>query len=294
MEEWKVLLDEVLNDRLVQMILSNPVDREKGNKVKIRPVSLKGEIWFQETLYVGTKVFHGNYQTEEIKERLLSYMTESFRQVEVNTERGTAVVLVSKKGKVTVKRKFTGNSTPATKTANGQAERLQHNRTRQYILEEGKPVDFLVGLGVQTSDGKVVKAKYDKFRQINRYLEFIEDILKQLPKDREVRIIDFGCGKSYLTFAMYYYLHELKQYEIRVTGLDLKEDVIDFCNGLAEKYHYDKLHFEKGNISTYEGTDAVDMVVTLYACDTATDFALEKAVKWEQKSLWLFPAVSMK
>ena len=166
---------------------------------------------------------------------------------------------------------------------------LAHNKAKQYILQEGKPVDFLVGLGVQSPDGKVTKAKYDKFRQINRYLEFIEDVLTELPADRTIRIIDFGCGKSYLTFAMYYYLHVLNGRDIQVTGLDLKADVIDHCNELAAKCGYDKLNFEKGDISTYAGADQVDMVVTLHACDTATDYALEKAIKWGAKVIMAVP-----
>lgn len=147
-------------------------------------------------------------------------------------------------------------------------------------MQDGEPVDFLIGLGVQTPDGHIVKARYDKFRQINRYLEFIEDILDDLPKDRTIRIIDFGCGKSYLTFAMYYYLHVQQKRDIQVTGLDLKEDVIRHCNELAGKLGYNALRFETGDISTYEGADAVDMVVSLHACDTATDYALYKAVNW--------------
>lgn len=135
-------------------------------------------------------------------------------------------------------------------------------------------------LGVQTKEGKIVHAKYDKFRQINRFLEIIDDILPALSKERTVRILDFGCGKSYLTFAAYYYLHEIKGYDLQVTGLDLKEDVIEKCNRLKEKYGYAGLQFEKGNIKDYTGVDQVDMVITLHACDTATDYALEKAVKW--------------
>jgi len=131
-----------------------------------------------------------------------------------------------------------------------------------------------------TAEGKVVHARYDKFRQINRFLEFIEDILPELPKDRELVMIDFGCGKSYLTFAMYYYLRELKGLDIRITGLDLKEEVIRHCGALAKKYGYEKLTFQTGDIASYGGADAVDLVVTLHACDTATDYALEKAVRW--------------
>ena len=148
---------------------------------------------------------------------------------------------------------------------------------------------FLQDLGVMTADGKIVRTRFDKFRQINRFLEFIEDILPKLPSDREVTILDFGCGKSYLTFAMYYYLHELKKYDVRIIGLDLKTDVIRKCNELSEKYGYEKLRFLEGNIADYTGVDEVDMVVTLHACDTATDFALAKAVGWKAKVILSVP-----
>ena len=140
--------------------------------------------------------------------------------------------------------------------------------------------NFLVDLGVMTPEGKIVHARYDKFRQINRFLEFVEDILPALPKDRELTILDFGCGKSYLTFAIYYYLRECQGLDVRIIGLDLKEDVIRKCSDLSSKYGYDKLTFLQGDIAGYEGCTQVDMVVTLHACDTATDYALYKAVKW--------------
>ena len=223
---------------------------------------------------------------------------QAFKQAEFTTPDFSAYVLVSKKGKMTIKKKMTPGADKAQsmtdkKSMHGNVpaglEIAEHNRKKHYILEEGKPVDFLVGLGVQTPEGKIVKAKYDKFRQINRYLEFIEDIVRKLPTDRPVRIIDFGCGKSYLTFAMYYYLHVLRKYEVEITGLDLKEDVIALCNKLAEQYGYEHLHFERGDISSYEGEDKVDMVVTLHACDTATDYAIEKAVKWNAGVIMVVP-----
>lgn len=140
-----------------------------------------------------------------------------------------------------------------------------------------------------TPEGKIVHSKYDKFRQINRFLEFVEDIREELPKDREVTILDFGCGKSYLTFALYYYLKVLHGLDIRIIGLDLKEDVIEHCDALARDYGYDKLKFLTGDIASYTGEDCVDMVVTLHACDTATDFALEKAVRWGAKVILSVP-----
>ena len=155
-----------------------------------------------------------------------------------------------------------------------------HNRVKQYILKEGVPVPFLIDLGVMNEKGKIITSRYDKFRQINRFLEFVEDILPAFSREKEITILDFGCGKSYLTFAMYYYLRELKNYDVNIIGLDLKTDVIHKFNFLAEKYGYDKLHFYHGDIAEYEGVSSVDMVVTLHACDTATDFALAKAVEW--------------
>ena len=208
-------------------------------------------------------------------------LLEEFRQVQVETVSEDITVLISKKGKATIKRKR--------KKVQAKAADLSHNRKKKYILEEGIAVPFLQDLGVMTQDGKIVRTKMDKFRQINRFLEFVEDILPQLDKDRELTLLDFGCGKSYLTFAMYYYLHELKGYDIRIIGLDLKTDVILHCNELAKKYGYEKLSFLVGDIADYEGVDQVDMVVTLHACDTATDFALAKAVGWNAKVILSVP-----
>ena len=278
------VLEQVVGDRLQQIVLSNAVDATKGSKCKIRPVKIKGEVLFQETMYIGTQVFHTNLPGEACVHRVDSLLETQFRQAAISCTTEDVTILVSKKGKVTIKRKR--------KTADEPSETapvLEHNRTKQYILQEGKPVDFLVGLGVQTPDGKVTKAYYDKFRQINRYLEFIEDVCDKLPADRTIRIIDFGCGKSYLTFAMYYFLHVLQGRDIRVTGLDLKAEVMKHCNELAQKLHYDKLDFLVGDIKNYDGEDSVDMVVSLHACDTATDFALQKAIQWGAKVIMAVP-----
>lgn len=282
MERVREILSECLSEELEQVILSNSADKEYATKIKIRPVMIKGELVFQETLYRGTQVFHNNYGKEEMAERICDALSKVMRQGELCCTGKRVNILVSKKGTVTVKSKNL--------TANPKPEHsLSHNRTKEYILSEGIVHPFLVGLGVQTPDGKVAKNRYDKFKQINRYLEFIEDILDKLPKDRTLRIIDFGCGKSYLTFAMYYYLHELQKRDITITGLDLKKDVIAHCNALAKECGYDKLFFEVGDIGSYEETDAVDMVVSLHACDTATDYALSKAVRWGAKVILAVP-----
>lgn len=290
--ELKILLKDMLNEELGQIILSNSTDKETATKIKIRPVLLQGTLYFQETLYRGAQVFHSNHSKEEIESKITENMMSLFKQAEFKSTKQNATVLVSKKGKVTVKtRKIIDNSTSDTDMPkNGDKKKvLSHDCVKQYILKEGFPVDFLVGLGVQTPDGKIVKSKYGKFRQINRYLEFIEDVLDELPKNRTIRIIDFGCGKSYLTFAMYYYLHNMQNRDIKVIGLDLKEDVINHCNRLAKQCGYQNLSFQKGDISTYEGAGQIDMVVSLHACDTATDYALDKAVKWGAKVIMAVP-----
>lgn len=283
MNELREALDRTLNQRLVQIVLSGTRDSSQGDKAKIRPVLIKGALLFQETLYRGTQVFHTNYPESEMKERIIYCMEKLFRQAQISGDSMEVSVLVSKKGTVTVKKKN------RVRSAGGQEADLSHNRTKRYILQEGEPVDFLIGLGVQSPDGKIIKSKYDKFRQINRYLEFIEDILDKLPSDKKVRIIDFGCGKSYLTFAMYYYLHQLQGRDIQVTGLDLKAEVIRECSRLARQLGYDGLSFEQGDISSFQGTERADMVVSLHACDRATDYALEKAVKWGAEVILAVP-----
>lgn len=282
MEELSSRLSDFLSDKLYQIIISNPRSREQASKVKVRPVLLKGKINFQETITRGTQVFHENFSKEEMQERIIRYMQEEFRQLEAISVDGRLTALVSKKGKITVK---CSRQSDAPKILPD----MSHNRTKQYLLREGTPVPFLVDLGVQTREGMIVRSRYDKFKQINRYLEFVEDILPTLDKEETVHIIDFGCGKSYLTFALYYYLHELKGMDTMITGLDLKADVIEKCNRLAKSYGYEKLHFYQGDIRTFEGAEQVDMVVSLHACDTATDYAIKKALDWNAKVLFAVP-----
>lgn len=286
MEELRQVLEDLLSEKLYQIIISNPRRKEGVFKIKIRPVMVKGQLLFQETAYEGSKVFHENYEKQDMLHKILSCMEDSFKQMEGESMTERITVLVSKKGRLTLKQV---KKQPEEEEKERLKPDLSHNRVKRYILEEGKPVPFLVDLGVQTKEGKIVHARYDKFKQINRYLEFVEDVLPVFPKEKCIHIIDFGCGKSYLTFALYYYLHELKGYDISITGLDLKEDVIAHCSALAEKYGYHSLHFLKGDIAEFDGADKVDMVVTLHACDTATDYALKKAVDWQAKVIFSVP-----
>ena len=280
MDELRILLQENLNTEFISAVLSNPRKKDGTEKIKVRPLLKKGELLFQVESFRGKQVFHENLPAAGACRALLGYM-ENMRQMQMETTESRYTVLVSKKGKVTIKRKA--------QTGTVKAVSLEHDRKKSYILEEGKPVPFLVDLGVMTKEGKVVHARYDKFRQINRFLEFIEDILPELDRDRELTILDFGCGKSYLTFAVYYYLHELKEYRLRIIGLDLKKEVIAHCNELAGKYGYEHLKFLEGDIADYTGEERVDMVVTLHACDTATDYALAKAVGWDAKVILSVP-----
>ena len=268
------LLDICISDKLIDMVISGQKNKseDKAVKVRIRPVILKNEIEYQVSEFVGRKVLHSNHSAADVKKKIIDYMTEDFKQAQINMTDAGATILSSKSKTLTCKYKKAGQL---------KVQRdLSHNRTKKYIIQEGKPVAFMIDLGVMGQDGKIIRTRYDKFRQINRFLEYIEDILPKLDKERELTIIDFGCGKSYLTFAMYYYLKELKGYNIRIIGLDLKADVIEHCNELRTRYGYDKLDFYVGDIATYKDVDKVDMVVTLHACDIATDYALAKAVKW--------------
>lgn len=281
--ELNRLLEREVGLSLHRILISGQRSAEAPAKVRIRPVQLRGELYFQCQETRGTKEFHRNLTKEELIGQVQAWMEKDFRQLQLESANGLGTVLVSKKGKMTVKWKARMNGTGQT------LESLSHNRKKRYLLEEGTPVAFLCDLGVMTQEGRIVHAKYDKFRQINRFLEFIDDILPRLPEGREITILDFGCGKSYLTFAMYYYFRELKQRDVRIIGLDLKEDVISHCNDLAVKYGFDKLKFYHGDIASYTGETKVDMVVTLHACDTATDFALAKAVAWNARVILSVP-----
>lgn len=280
MNQIEELLKRVLTSLLVDMVISGARGGGDFIKIKVRPVMIRDSLYFQVSRYTDKQVFHENMTAEDALETLSGWILHDFRQALIRMQDEMVTVLVSKKGKATVKSK---------KAACIETQNLEHNRKKRYIIEEGTAVPFMIDLGVMTESGKIIRTRYDKYRQINRFLEFIEDILPELPTDRTVHIIDFGCGKSYLTFAMYYYLKVLKHYDIRITGLDLKQKVIEDCQALADRYGYDGLQFLCGDIADYNGTDEVDMVVTLHACDTATDYALYKAVKWHASVILSVP-----
>ena len=247
-------------------------------KVTLRPVSIRGEYMYQAEFHFDNKVTHKNipyYEGVDFAEQLI---LEDFKQINILTEHEDIQILASKPEKPRI----------TSKPAERKAADLSHDRHKSYVLEDGKPCDFLIELGVMSEDGKVFKQHYAKFRQINRFLEIADNCFDVLPSDGRLRIIDFGCGKSYLTFALYYYLKLLRGRDVEIIGLDLKDDVIRFCNATAKKLGYDDLRFLTGDIADYE-SDGADMVVTLHACDTATDFALINAVRWNSKVILSVP-----
>lgn len=279
--QMKEQLLALFNDKaLLQATISQP--RQKSNdlkRVKLKPIELRGEYMIQLEYQYERILKHANLPLTDIQAEL-DNLFEQFRQVHAEFTEQIVQIQLSKKNKVLWKTE---------KTATAKQVNLAHNRKKQYLLDESHIHPFLVRLGVQAEDGKIRKQKYDKFKQINRFVEFIDDSLAYLPKDKQIRILDFGSGKSYLTFALYHYLKIEKGLNIRVTGLDLKKEVIEECNQIAQDLQYDDLEFLVGDINDYNEESAVDMVVTLHACDVATDMALSRAVKWGAKVILSVP-----
>ncbi len=291
------LARELVTSGITAATLSAPRSTSLPEKIKIRPVTLKTGEGFQVEQFRGPKVFHLNANAVELETHLAEWLETGYSRAEFATATGTVQVMANRRGELTALRKAKPRNA-STSIQASTPEKTLHNRTKNYILKEGIPVPFLVDLGVMTKEGTVINAKQDKFRQINRFLEFIADVVPELKKavasdkgkaSREVSIIDFGCGKSYLTFAVYYYLSVLQGMSVRIIGLDLKEDVISNCTTLAARYGYTGLHFAVGDIAKYTETDAADMVITLHACDTATDFALAQAVRWNAQIILSVP-----
>ncbi len=280
MEKVRQLLEKNLNENTLRAVVSNRRSKQVSQKLVFRPFMEKNKLMFQREEYANNQVFHENMDKETAVEQICTFLERDYKQLDLLCEQSSFSALVSKKGKSTIKE----NKNQLAKKID-----LSHNRKKRYILDTDEVIPFLVDLGVQTKEGKIVDKKYKKYKQINRFLEFVKDVLPELPKDRPVKIIDFGCGKSYLTFAVYYYLQIMNGRDVEMIGLDLKKDVIAHCNRMAEKYGYTSLHFLKGDISTYDGADSADMVITLHACDVATDFALDKAVHWNAKVILSVP-----
>ena len=292
MNSIREVLSNALNRELKQIIISNPRDKEQYTKIKIRPILQRERLVFHVEKFTKTQAFHENLDKEECI-TFIEEWSKAFGQIQIYSDTFNTSILISKKGKVNISKK---NAIHLAETVGDiEAMKLEkdlpHNQKKKHILQEGVAIPFLVDLGVMTKEGKVIHSKTDKFRQINRFLEFIQEVLPKLKADKEVKIIDLGCGKSYLTFATYYYLHVVQRFDINMIGIDLKAEVMNQCNELAKKYGYHKLVFQKGDIVDFQlPTDQrVDMVISLHACDTTTDVALAKSITWDAKIILVAP-----
>lgn len=280
MEELKKIIGEITASKVIKIVLSNKKNKDYDfNKIVFSLKENKNGEFYQIEKYTDKQVFHENIDFEDLEEKVNEYIEDNYKQLGAWTDEYTFDVKISKKGKVLLNKRKSDNKALVKKS---------HNKEKNYILKEGMIIEPLIDLGVFTKEGKVVKAKYDKYKQINRFIELIDDEVKN--KDlKELTILDFGCGKSYLTFVVYYYFAKIKNIDVKIIGLDLKADVIKKCNEIAKRYKYENLHFELGDINGFKYNNKVDMVITLHACDTATDFALYNAIKWNTNMIFSVP-----
>jgi SAM-dependent methyltransferase len=283
-----LFIDKLVSEEPYKIIISNKSDKSNEfNKIVISKIVLKDTPMYQIEKFTDTQAFHINISICDLETTLVEYMANSYKQLNAFTTKHEYSLKVSKKGKLLTNiKKNTSIKNISDSTAVDTVK--NHNKDKNYLLKEGTIIPPLVDLGVFTKDGQIVKSKYDKYKQINKFIEIVEDSLKNYTS-KTIKIIDFGCGKSYLTFILYYYLVEIKKMDVQITGLDLKAKVIDKCNDIAKKYGYKNLVFKLGNINSYKHPTDVDMVVTLHACDTATDYALFNAVCWNASIILSVP-----
>lgn len=277
MNELKKYLNTIFTELPLKTVISKPSKKDAAYKKII--IEYK-EKYYQVAKYTEKQVFHENLNIDEIINFCEITLQDDYRQLNSWTDTYEHMLMLSKKGKPLYKKKQL--STVCTHICS------QHNRQKNYIIQEGSDVPPLIDMGIFTKEGKVVRSMYDKFKQINRFIEIIDDAVKDFKKET-LNIIDFGCGKSYLTFVVYYYFTVLKNKKVNIIGLDLKEDVIKKCNASAKKYGYEGLKFQLGDINGYKCDFDVDIVITLHACDTATDYALFNAISWNAKMIFSVP-----
>ena len=239
-------------------------------KITMRPVNVKNKSIIQFEKFTDKQAFHENYSYDEAKEEIVNLITDGYKNINLFTSDADYQIIVSKKGSIKVTERQ-----PSKKQSTEE-----HNKKKQYIIGENEPCDFLELLGVMNKQGMVYSKKYDKFKQINKFLEIVDDSLKGRELKDDFMIVDFGCGKAYLTFALYYYFYHLRNVRVKIIGLDLKEEVINYCNEVSKKLGYDNLKFICGDIQNFDYEKNIDMIVTLHACDTATDASLVKAIRW--------------
>ncbi len=272
-------IDEITKEEIIKLVISNKSNKSaEYNKIIFVFKENNNKKYYQTEKYTDKQVFHENIDVDVLKEKVLMHISD-YKQISAWSNSITFELKISKKGKVLLSKKKGDNVKLINKT---------HNKEKNYILKEGMIIEPLIDLGVFTKEGKVVNSKYDKYKQINRFVEIIDDEIKSNDYS-DLTILDFGCGKSYLTFVLYYYFVKIKKINVKMIGLDLKEDVIKKCNDIAKRYNYENLHFELGDINGFKYNNKVDMVITLHACDTATDYALYNAIKWNTKMIFSVP-----
>lgn len=267
-----IVLDDLAArlDTLTKAVLSQPLARIGCSKVTIRPLTLRGKPFFQLEYQQGQKAVHHNVTKDALPELFAQELDGLYLQAVLCTETETRQYVRKANG---------GYKCTAKGTAQRAAAPKAHDRKKEYLLAEGENIPALVDLGVFTQDFRIVRAKYDKYKQINRFIELVDDAFRATER-QEITILDFGCGKSYLTFILYYYFTVKRGVKATILGYDLKEDVVEHCNEVAQRYGYDGLRFVVSDVTRDTLADThVDMVVTLHACDTATDYALWYAVE---------------
>lgn len=281
-EKVIALLKENFKEKKVtKCIFSNMKGDYEYTKIIIKPLMIKNNFLYQFEQFKNNKAYHINITIEETIEKLADIVDNFYQYVLFTTEYDIQII----KGKKDFNMKSTCNAKEVCS--------LEHNKIKKYILEDGKPVPFLIKLGIMGEDGKVFKKSYDKFRQINKYLEFIDDTIKELKNkkyiDTHIKAVDFGCGKSYLTFALHYYLKNIQNMTFEVIGLDLKEDVINHCNQIAKELNLENIEFLTGNIKDFNKLKNVDMIFSLHACNNATDYSLLKGMELDAKAILAVP-----
>ena len=279
MEDLKKAIKEISEQEIIKVVISNKINKEtEYNKINIILKEKNNKEYYQIEKFTDKQVFHENIDKSQLEEKITELMA-SYKQLGAWSTNNSFDLKISKKGKVFLGKKKSDNLNLINKS---------HNKEKNYILKEGMKIQPLIDLGVFTKEGKVVNSMYDKYKQINRFVEIIDDEIKKNDY-KDLTILDFGCGKSYLTFVLYYYFVEIKKINVKMIGLDLKKDVIKKCNDIAKRYGYDNLTFELGDINGFKYNNKVDMVITLHACDTATDYALYNAIKWNSKMIFSVP-----
>lgn len=268
----EIVNNSIEENKFIYGIFTTPKNKLDNpyNKITARPINIKNKNYIQFEKFTDKLAFHENYSYDEAKEKITNLIIDGYKNINLFTLEADYQIIVSKKGSIKISEKQ-----PSKKISIEE-----HNKKKQYIINENEPCDFLELLGVMNKQGQVYTKRYDKFKQINKFLEIVDDSLKGKDIKDDFMIIDFGCGKAYLTFALYYYFYYIKNVKVKIIGLDLKEEVINYCNEVSRKLNYNNLKFIYGDIQNFHYTNKIDMIVTLHACNTATDAALVKAIKW--------------